>query len=189
MGDCGPWGGAGEELLGATLFGTAGRRPNRGCGPRAAAEAARHNVTKPHQPRTYRDAGRASERASGAAGRSTRQAGASVRSQSMRMVSLVINGHHQRRWTDNAAGCCSALLQGRRRHPALSDSDEPDAVGPTLKSSEENPTPGPLQSRTPPEGRGRGGASMDAETLHTAAPDRGGTDSERVRDNSFELVC
>ncbi len=30
MGDCGPWGGAGEELLGATLFGTAGRRPNPG---------------------------------------------------------------------------------------------------------------------------------------------------------------
>jgi hypothetical protein len=76
MGDCGPWGGAGEELLGATLYGTAGRRPNRGCGPRAAAEATRHNVTKPHRPRTYRDAGR--ERASGAAGRSTRQAGAST---------------------------------------------------------------------------------------------------------------
>ena len=76
MGDCGPWGGAGEELLGATLDGTAGRRPNRGCGPRAAAEATRHNVTKPHRPRTYRDAGR--ERASGAAGRSTRQAGAST---------------------------------------------------------------------------------------------------------------
>ena len=76
MGDCGPWGGAGEELLGATLDGTAGRRPNRGCGPRAAAEATRHNVTKPHRPRTYRDAGR--ERALGAAGRSTRQAGAST---------------------------------------------------------------------------------------------------------------
>ena len=75
MGDCGPWGGAGEELLGATLYGTAGRRPNRGCWPRAAAEATRHNVTKPHRPRTYRDAGR--ERASGAAGQSTRQAGAS----------------------------------------------------------------------------------------------------------------
>ena len=68
MGDCGPWGGAGEELLGATLDGTAGRRPNRGCGPRAAAEATRRNVTKPHRPRTYRDAGR--ERASGAASRS-----------------------------------------------------------------------------------------------------------------------
>ena len=76
MGDCGPWGGAGEELLGATLDGTAGRRPNRGCGPRAAAEATRHNVTKPHRPLTYRDAGR--ERASGAAVRSTRQAGAST---------------------------------------------------------------------------------------------------------------
>jgi len=34
MGDCEPLGGAGEELLGATLFGTAGRRPNRDCGPR-----------------------------------------------------------------------------------------------------------------------------------------------------------
>ncbi len=67
-GDCGPLGGAGEELLGATLFGTAGRRPNRGCGLRAAADAALHNVTKPHRPRTYWDAGR--ERASGAAGRS-----------------------------------------------------------------------------------------------------------------------
>ena len=63
-------------MLGATLDGTAGRRPNRGCRPRAAAEATRHNVTKPHRPRTYRDAGR--ERASGAAGRSTRQAGAST---------------------------------------------------------------------------------------------------------------
>ena len=71
MGDCGPWGGAGEELLGTTLDGTAGRRPNRG-EPRAAAEAARHNVTKPHRPRTYRDAGR--ERAAGAAGWSMRQA-------------------------------------------------------------------------------------------------------------------
>ncbi len=27
--DCGPRGGIGEELLGAALFGTAGRRPNR----------------------------------------------------------------------------------------------------------------------------------------------------------------
>ena len=35
------FGGAGEELLGAALFGTAGRRPNRGCGPRTAAEATR----------------------------------------------------------------------------------------------------------------------------------------------------
>ena len=75
MGDCRPWGGAGEELPVATLYGTAGSRPNRGCGPRAAAEleAARHNVTKPHRLRTYLDAGR--EWASGAAGRSTRQAG------------------------------------------------------------------------------------------------------------------
>ena len=76
MEDSGPWGGAGEELLGATLLGTAGRRPNRGCGPRVAAEASRHNVTKPHRLRTYRDASR--ERASGAASRSTCQAGAST---------------------------------------------------------------------------------------------------------------
>ena len=62
----------GEELLGATLYGTAGRRPNRGCGPRAAAAAARHNVTKPRRPQTYRDTGR--EQASGAAGWSMRQA-------------------------------------------------------------------------------------------------------------------
>ena len=65
-------GGAGAELLSATPFGAAGRRPNRGWGARTAAEATRHNVTKPHRPRTYRDAGR--ERASGAAGLSTRQA-------------------------------------------------------------------------------------------------------------------
>ncbi len=73
-GACGPWGGlgTGEELLAATLFGTTGSRPNRGCGPRAAARAARHNVTKPHRLRTYQDAGR--ERASGAASRITRQA-------------------------------------------------------------------------------------------------------------------
>ncbi len=64
----------GEELLGATLFGTTGCRPNRGCGPRAVAEAALHFVTKPHRPRTYRGAG--CERALGTAGRSTRQAGA-----------------------------------------------------------------------------------------------------------------
>ena len=76
IGDCGPWGGAGEELLGTTLDGTAGRRLNRGCGTRAAAEATWHNVTNPRRPRTYRDAGR--ERASGAEGRSTRQAGAST---------------------------------------------------------------------------------------------------------------
>ena len=48
----------------------AGRcRPNRGCGPRAAAEATWHNVTKPHRPLTYWDAGRGW--ASGAAGLST----------------------------------------------------------------------------------------------------------------------
>ena len=66
MGVCRPRGGAGEELLGATLHGTAGRRPNRGCGPRAAAEATLHNVTKPHRPRTNRDAGR--ERGFGSGG-------------------------------------------------------------------------------------------------------------------------
>ena len=58
-------GGAEEELLGATLYGTARRRPNQGRGPRAAEEATLHNVTKPHRLRTHRDAGR--ERASGAA--------------------------------------------------------------------------------------------------------------------------
>ena len=66
----------GEELLGATPYGTADRRPNRGSGPRAAAEATRHNVTKPHRLRTYRDAG--GERAFGAAGQSMHQAGAST---------------------------------------------------------------------------------------------------------------
>ncbi len=76
MGDCWPWGGAWEELLGATPFSAAGSRPNRGCGPQAAAETARYNVTKPHRPLTYRDAGR--EWASGAASQSTCQAGAST---------------------------------------------------------------------------------------------------------------
>ena len=61
-------GGAGEELLSATPFGAAGRRPNRGCWPLAAAGAARNNVTKPHRQRTYRDAGleRLRERRAGA---------------------------------------------------------------------------------------------------------------------------
>jgi hypothetical protein len=58
------------------------------------------------------------------------------------MVSLVINGHISRRWTNSAAGCCGAPLQGRRRHPARGDSEEPDAVRPTLKSSEEAPEVG-----------------------------------------------
>ncbi len=71
-GDCRPWGGAGEELLGATPFGTASSKPNRGCGPRATAEAALHNVTKLHRQQTYGDTDR--EWASGAAGQSTRQA-------------------------------------------------------------------------------------------------------------------
>ncbi len=48
MGECWPWDGAAEELLGATLFGIAGSRPNRGCGPLAAEEVALHNVTQPH---------------------------------------------------------------------------------------------------------------------------------------------
>jgi hypothetical protein len=65
---------AGEELLGAMLTCTAGRGPKRICWPRAAAEAAKQNATKPHRMRTYWDAGR--ERAQGAAG--TCQAGAST---------------------------------------------------------------------------------------------------------------
>ena len=72
MGDCWPWGGAGEELLGgvgATLDGTAVCRPNRGCGPRAAAEATRHNVTKPHRPRTYRDRVKPEQAPQGTTGR------------------------------------------------------------------------------------------------------------------------
>jgi hypothetical protein len=60
----------------AQHFGTAGRRPNQGRCLLAAVEGARHNVTKPHQPQTYWDAG--SEQASGAAGKNTRQAGAST---------------------------------------------------------------------------------------------------------------
>ena len=55
----------GAALRNAVRSGTAGRRPNRGCGPRTAAEATRHNVTKPHRPRTHQDAGR--EWASGVA--------------------------------------------------------------------------------------------------------------------------
>ncbi len=66
MGNCGPWGRAGEALLGATLFGTAGRRPNLDYGLRATAEAAWHNATKPHRLPNLWNAGR--ERASGAAG-------------------------------------------------------------------------------------------------------------------------
>ena len=42
-------------------------RPNRGRGPRAAAEATQHNVTKPHRPLTYRGVGNAAASA-GAAG-------------------------------------------------------------------------------------------------------------------------
>ncbi len=76
MGDCWPWGGAGEELLSATPFSTACRRTNWGCGPWDAAEAAGHNVTKPHRPWTYGDEGR--EWTSGAAILSTCQDGAST---------------------------------------------------------------------------------------------------------------
>jgi hypothetical protein len=72
---------------------SAGRRPNLGCGPRAAAEATRHNLTKPHRPRPYLDAGR--ERASGAAGRSTRQAGAST----SRPLAVDSDGVAGLRWT------------------------------------------------------------------------------------------
>ena len=59
------------------------------------------------------------------------------------MVSLVINGSILRWWTNSAAGCGGAPLQERRRHPARGDSDEPDAVRPTLKSSEEASEFGP----------------------------------------------
>jgi hypothetical protein len=58
------------------------------------------------------------------------------------MVSLLIYGSILRRWTNSAAGCGGAPLQGRRRHPARGDSDEPDAVRPTLKSLEEAPQVG-----------------------------------------------
>ncbi len=71
MGDCWSWGGAGAELLSATLFGTASRLPSLDSGLQATAEAALHNETKPHRLWT-RDAGR--ERASGALGRSKCQA-------------------------------------------------------------------------------------------------------------------
>jgi len=47
MGDCKPLGGAGEELLGATLFGTAGRRPNRDCGPRRGPRRKLPGTTRP----------------------------------------------------------------------------------------------------------------------------------------------
>ena len=68
MGNYWPWGGARGDLLGASPLVNASRRPNWGCGPRAAAEAALQNVTKPHRPQTFRVAGR--EWASGAAGQS-----------------------------------------------------------------------------------------------------------------------
>ena len=104
MWDCGPWGRAGEELLGAPpLDGNAGRRPNRGCGPRSAAAATWHNVTKQHRPRNYRDAGR--ERALGAADQSTRQAGASTSRrhwQWTRMESLASSGPEEKYYTGAA---------------------------------------------------------------------------------------
>ncbi len=73
MRDCWSWGAAGEELLGETRLGAAGCRPNLDCWPRAAAEAARHdlNAIKQHRLRTHRDAG--CERASDAAGQGKRQ--------------------------------------------------------------------------------------------------------------------
>ncbi len=108
MGGCGPWGGAGGEL-GSTLFGNAGSRPNRGCGKRAAAEASRRTVTKPHRPRTYRDAGR--ERALGAA---SRAAGARVKPEQYLKSQLVEDSEGVAgpglRWTGGA----SAIL-GRSR--------------------------------------------------------------------------
>jgi hypothetical protein len=105
------------------------------------------------------------------------------------MVTLVINCRNQRRCTNCAAGCGDAPLQGLRRHPARGDSDEPDAVRPMLKSSEE--APGIRGRSTRPEKAltedwAGGGASMGAGTRHATARDRGGTDSERVRDDSFD---
>ena len=47
MGDCGPRGGAGDELLGTTLFGTAGRRPNRDYGPRRGPRRKLPGATRP----------------------------------------------------------------------------------------------------------------------------------------------
>jgi hypothetical protein len=78
MGDCEPLGGAGEELLGATLFGTAGRRPNRDCGPRRGPRRKLPGTMQPSHIDCgpIGDAGRA--RASGAAGRSMHRAGAST---------------------------------------------------------------------------------------------------------------
>ncbi len=43
---------------------------------------------------------------------------------------------------DSTAGCGGAPLQGRQRHPARGDSNEPDAVRPKLKSLEEAPEVG-----------------------------------------------
>jgi hypothetical protein len=63
-------------ILGAPLFGSRPEtQPGLQAAGRAAAEAAWRNVNKPHRLRTHRDAGR--ERAPGAAGRRTCQAGAS----------------------------------------------------------------------------------------------------------------
>ena len=94
------------------------------------------------------------------------------------MVSLVINGNIWSWWTNSAAGCCGAPLQGRRRHPARGDSDEPDAVMPTLKSSEEAPeVGGRVRDRRGPglrtwlaagrrrSGHGRGDAACDCSGL------------------------
>ena len=82
------------------------------------------------------------------------------------MVSLVINCRRQRWWTNSAAGCCGAPLQGRRRHPARGDSDEPDAARPVLKSSEEAP--------------GVRGRSTRPEKARTEDGARGGPAEERA---------
>ena len=85
------------------------------------------------------------------------------------MVSPVINGHLWRRWTNSAAGCGGAPLQGGED---IGNPDEPDAVRPTLKSSEEaraeyETGEGPDQGRG--QRRAGGGASMDAGTQHATA--------------------
>jgi hypothetical protein len=111
------------------------------------------------------------------------------------MVSLMINGRIRRWWTDSAAGCGGAPLRGRRRHPARGDSDELDAVRPTLKSSEEAPgVVGGAQDRrgpglrTGPAAGRRRSENGRGDIRHATAQDRGGTDSERVRDDSFSIV-
>ncbi len=61
---------------------------------------------------------------------------------SMRMLCLVINAHHRRRWTNNTAECGVRSFKGGRSHQARGNSDEPDTARPTLRSSEEAPVSG-----------------------------------------------